>query len=278
MRIIKVFNNNVALVRDDAGDELVVQGRGIAFQARAGDKLDAALIERRFMPEPTGTPEQLAQQVADIPPELLQLAERILSLGPEFDLALDPRATVALADHISIALSRVAAGQKLDNPLEPEVRTLYEREFRLGLRAIEVIREVSSVRLPESEAVSLALHFVNAQAGAQVLSEAVRTAQLIRRILAIIEAEYGEAYANRPPYSEARFATHLRYLFLTHLMGKQHQLLVPQMANSFRDDDPRAYDCASRIAAYIEEKMGWQIGSDETAYMALHIQRMTMAG
>ncbi|MEJ2459242.1 MAG: CAT RNA binding domain-containing protein, partial [Novosphingobium sp.] len=168
MRIIKVFNNNVALVRDENGDELVVQGRGIAFQARAGDRLDVTQIERRFMPEPTGTPEQLAQQVADIPPELLHLAERILSLGSDFDLALDTRATVALADHISIALSRVAAGQKLDNPLELEVRTLYESEFNLGRRAIEVIHEVSGVRLPESEAVSLALHFVNAQAGAQV--------------------------------------------------------------------------------------------------------------
>lgn len=275
MRIVKVFNNNVALVKDDTGHELVVQGRGLAFHTRPGDRLDLALIERRFLPEPTATPEQLAERVADIPLELIAVAEKILALGPEFGLELDQRAVVALADHISIALRRAVAGQTLDNPLEWEVRILYVREINLGLHALDLIHRQSGIRLPASEAVPLALHFVNAQAGAMVLSEAVRTARLIRDILAIIEAEYGAAFAGRPTYSEARFATHLRYLFLSYLAGRRHAPLIGELTRSFRREEPRAYTCAVRIADYLTEKMGWIIGEDETAYLALHIQRMT---
>lgn len=276
MRIVKIFNNNVALVRDAAGRELVVQGRGLAFQAHPGDTLDPKRVERRFFPEATGTPEQLGQQVADIPPELIAVAEEILALGPQFGLELDQRAGLALADHISIALRRIAAGQALDNPLEWEVRTLYGREVALGLNALDVIHARSGIRLPPSEAVPLALHFVNAQAGATVLSEAVRTARLIRDILGIIAEDYGDAFANRPALSEARFATHLRFLFLAHLAGGRHVPLIAELAKSFRAEEPRAYTCAEKIATYIGKKMGWTIGEDETVYLALHIQRMTV--
>ena len=102
MRIVKVFNNNVALVRDDSGRELVVQGRGLAFQAHPGDRLKEALIERRFLPEPTGTPEQLAMMVASIPPELIAVAEEILGLGPTVGLTLDQRAAVAVRESRSL--------------------------------------------------------------------------------------------------------------------------------------------------------------------------------
>lgn len=275
MRVIKVFNNNVALVTDEAGRECVVQGRGVAFQVRPGDTLYPAAIERRYYPEASSTPNQLAQRLADIPPDLVAVAEKILSLGPTFGLELDPRAAVALADHIMIALRRAAVGQFLDAPLEWEVRILYQREVSLGLHALEVIFAHSGVRLPQSESVPLALHFVNAQVGARDLGQAVRTAPLIRDILAIIETEYGESFKNRNPLSEARFATHLRYLFLSNLGGKRHAPLVAQLAKTFRAEEPRAFDCAIRVAEYLNRMMGWQIGDEETAYLALHIQRMT---
>ena len=278
MRIVKVFNNNVALVRDDSGRELVVQGRGLAFQAHPGDRLKEALIERRFLPEPTGTPEQLAMMVASIPPELIAVAEEILGLGPTVGLTLDQRAAVALADHISIALRRIAAGQTLDNPLEWEVRILYVREVNLGLHALEVIRRRTGINLPPSEAVPLALHFVNAQAGARVLSEAVQTARLTRDILEILRAEYGIALARHPSLGEARFATHLRYLFLTHLAGDGYDPLTAGFARSFHLDDARAHRCASRIADYLARKMGWDICADETVYLAFYIHHMASPG
>jgi len=145
MQVIKTFNNNVALVRDDAGREIVVQGRGIAFQVKPGVHLDTNLIERRFVPAPDDQPEQFAQMVADIPTEIIGVTDEILALGPRYGLEMDKRATIALADHIFIALRRQAAGQTFDNPLEWEVRSLYAKEYALGVQAVRLIKDRSGV-------------------------------------------------------------------------------------------------------------------------------------
>lgn len=275
MRVIKVFNNNVALVRDEGGREIVVQGRGVAFQAKPGVRLDSSLVERRFVPAPDDQPEQYAQMVADIPIEIIGVTDEILASGPAHGLEMDKRATVALADHIYIALGRQAAGQSFENPLEWEVRTLYVKEYALGVQALRLIKDRTGVQLPAAEAVPLALHFVNAQVGAGRISEAVQTARLIRDIIDIIESNYGVAFDDENILESARFATHLRYLFIGHLGGKRHKALIADLARSFREQEPQAYECAQKIVHYLTAKMGWDIDEEETMYIALHVQRMT---
>ncbi|PIP00081.1 Transcriptional antiterminator, BglG [uncultured Pleomorphomonas sp.] len=275
MKVVKVFNNNVALVLDEKGREVVVQGRGIAFNANATGRIDAALVDRRFIPQPSDTPEEFAEMVASIPQDHIAVAEEILSLGSGFGLDLDKRVLVALADHISIAIKRHALGQTFDNPLEWEVRLLYVREVNLGSQGLDLIEKRTGVRLPAAEIVPLALHFVNAQIGADQMAEAMRTVQLIREILAIIKAEYGLADDAMTSLGCARFATHLRYLFLSHLSGGRHAPLIAELAKSIREQEPHAYACAERVTRHLTQKMGWSINDDEIVYIALHIQRMT---
>ena len=50
MRVLRVFNNNVVLARDELGREAVLTGRGLGFQRRAGDAVDTSRIARRFIP------------------------------------------------------------------------------------------------------------------------------------------------------------------------------------------------------------------------------------
>lgn len=45
MKIAKVINNNVISVIEN-GKELVIMGRGIAFQKRPGDEVDETKIEK----------------------------------------------------------------------------------------------------------------------------------------------------------------------------------------------------------------------------------------
>lgn len=48
MIIEKVLNNNVVVTRSEAGVETVIMGRGLAFGKSAGDRVDAARIEKTF--------------------------------------------------------------------------------------------------------------------------------------------------------------------------------------------------------------------------------------
>ena len=46
--ISKVINNNVVSAYDDEQHELVIMGRGIAFQKKSGDPIDEERIEKYF--------------------------------------------------------------------------------------------------------------------------------------------------------------------------------------------------------------------------------------
>ena len=51
MIIKKIYNNNIVLVEDEKQLEMVLIGRGIAFHKKAGDPIDAAKAEKRFVIE-----------------------------------------------------------------------------------------------------------------------------------------------------------------------------------------------------------------------------------
>ncbi len=40
MEIVKILNNNVVLTKDEKDNEIIVSGRGLAFQKRNGDRID----------------------------------------------------------------------------------------------------------------------------------------------------------------------------------------------------------------------------------------------
>ena len=49
MIIEKVINNNVITAVDDSGQELVLMGKGIGFQAKAGQSITEDRIEKKFV-------------------------------------------------------------------------------------------------------------------------------------------------------------------------------------------------------------------------------------
>ena len=56
MKVLKTFNNNIALVEDSFHQEMILMGKGIAFGLKKGDSIDSSKIERSI-------PLSLAQQV-----------------------------------------------------------------------------------------------------------------------------------------------------------------------------------------------------------------------
>ena len=47
-RILNPLNHNVALVRNDKGEELIVIGKGIAFGKKKGDLVPKEKVEKLF--------------------------------------------------------------------------------------------------------------------------------------------------------------------------------------------------------------------------------------
>ena len=48
MKIKRIYNNNVVVSNDMSGKEIIIIGRGIAFQKKVGEEIDQVKVEKIF--------------------------------------------------------------------------------------------------------------------------------------------------------------------------------------------------------------------------------------
>ncbi len=275
MNILRVFNNNVVLARDDDGTEVILTGRGLGFQPRLGGPVDPAKVVRVFRPVDDHDPDRMAAQLAGLPAEHVQIVGQALVDAGLAKLAANPAVVVAMADHIGSALARAAAGQTLEYPLLAEVTHLYPQEYAQGKALVEHINAKVEVPLPDSEAVGLTLHLVNAGFSAGDMSYSYKMTGLIQQFLDVISQQFGRDL-DTGSVNVGRFITHLRYLFVR---IHQRQQLSDQrhsaVGTAIRDNYPEAARCAERLGSLVQLRLDAALTEDELSYLALHVARVT---
>ncbi|MEU0104917.1 PRD domain-containing protein [Streptomyces sp. NPDC006251] len=274
MRVKKVFNNNVVLGVDEHGAETVLMGRGIGFQVKPGEVVDTGRAERRFVAK-TMPAERLAALAAEIPLGVIEVMEEVVAAARgRLGEKISEHILLPLADHVHFALARAQTGALIEYPLKWEIENLYPAETEMGAAALEIIERRLGVRLDETEALPLALHFVNAQIGSGDIAATMQMTQWLRVALETIGEDLGVAIDQRS-LDAARFITHLRYLFLRARDGKQVRAADDQIGEAVRNARPLEYACAERLARRMEELFDWQVGREEILYLALHVSRLT---
>ena len=277
MRVTKVFNNNVLLAADDAGTEVVLMGKGLGFQVRAGDAVRTADVERTFVAGGGTTPERIVALLDEIPAEDIDLTQRIVAEARDrLGTHITGHVVVPLADHISFALRRAREDVQIAYPLQWEVLHLYPKEVAFARHALELVREATGVELPALEAVPLALHFVNAQFGAGELSRTVEMTEVFGAVLAIVRSRLG-VELDEESIDVARFITHLRYLFVRQQQGVPPPDMQGVLLEAVRSQHPDAVDAARAIQDLLRERYDWTVTGDEVLYLALHVARLAGA-
>ena len=300
VRVVKVFNNNVVLAAEEDGRLVVFTGRGLGFQKRPGDHLEAARVVQRFVPEDSRDPSNFAQLVSAIPHVHLVLADSLLTtVQAEGLLGSDPGSTtlVALADHLTFALTRLREGIDLTYPLRAEIAHLYPMEMAAGDRIIELVNahladgtlaldpdgDTGTVRqtpvrstrgLPPGEAVAVALHLVNAGLATGDLAATYRMTGMINQVFEVIESFYARPFP-RESVNAARFITHLRYFFVRATQSRQVVETSRELAGAIIAAYPRSHACAVKVRRLLELRLGHPITESETAYLTLHVARLS---
>ena len=274
MDVLKVFNNNVVLARDDTGREVVLTGRGLGFRARPGDLVDRSRIQQTFVPDAQHDTAQLSAFLTEIPPEHLSLAAEILdraqaSLGVKFGQGM----IIPLADHISFAIKRVRQRLDVEYPLRTEVAHLYPAELRVAREAVALVGERTGVALPVDEAVPIALHFVNAMFATDDLSRTFAMTEVFRQVFEVLESAYERSF-DTESIGAARFITHLRYFFVRVDADRQLVENPGSFTGTVRASFPDAYRCAEKVKALLELRLGKPITVDEVVYLTLHVARL----
>ena len=270
MKLLRKINNNAAVAQDKRGREMVVLGRGVGFHTMPCELTDLSVIYRTFYDvDPkyydmvSALPEASVLAGADI----AEQAE--IHLGAE----LNPNLPFTLADHIAFALDRERKGIPLAAPLSYDVQQLYPREYELGLRALETVRIRTGGSLPRAEAVSIALHIINAELEGSDLHSTLAAIAVLEEITATVEQELGVTL-DRASYNYARFAMHIQFLVRRFASGRAVEQGSGQILAELSREYPAVYHCACTVARQIEQRHGWHCSQDEVLYLMLHIYRV----
>lgn len=274
VEILRVFNNNVVLARSAQGDDVVLTGRGLGFQAKPGQAVDESKIVRVFTPDDGRDPDHLGQLVASVPPEHVKLAVAALEAAGLSGLVdSSPSLLVTISDHLSFAIKRVREGINLTYPLETEVGHLFPTELAQGRQVLAAVNANAEVQLPDGEAVAIALHLVNVGFTTGDLSYTYKLTGILQQLLDVVGQTYGRSLDNSS-ISVARFITHPRYLFVRIQSGKQLVGEPSAVGKAIRESQPEAYRCAELVATLLDLRLDTTVTPDETAYLALHIARV----
>ncbi|MBM7052091.1 PRD domain-containing protein [Rothia sp. ZJ1223] len=278
MRISRIYNNNVALATTFKGQEIVVIGKGLAFGKRKGDMIDPTKVEQTFVPDASTTNERLTWSLEQIPSEILSLATELeQQVTQKHGIKIAHSFIIPLADHLNYALVRAQEGVTVDYPLTLEVTQLYPTEVEFGYRALQLVLERTGVKLPENEAIPLALHLVNSQFDYEDMSRTFRMTEVFAQIFDIIGTSYGHE-VDQTAMSVARFVTHLRYLFVRTDQKAQArasaETSMPLVTEAMRTSYPKAFACARKVLLLLEMHLSQELTDDELTYLAIHIARL----
>lgn len=271
--ISKVINNNVVSAYDDEQHELVIMGRGIAFQKKSGDPIDEERIEKVFSIQNKDISEKFKTLLYDIPIEYMQVCEAIIDHArTSLNKNLNDSIYVTLTDHITFAIERHQKGMDIKNALLWEIKRLYKDEFMCGVEAIRIIQDKLNIRLPEDEAGFIAMHIVNAELNEE-MPNVIQITKLIQDILNIVKYHF-QIDLDEESLNYFRFVTHLKFfgqrLFNETQMENQNEFLYEVV----KEKNTAAFQCAEKINDYVQKEYNRSLIEDEMLYLTLHIDRV----
>lgn len=279
MRIKKVINNNILCVIDEKGNEMIITGRGIGFKRRTGEFVDAASVEKIYRMEGKTERKKLRELVAQIPLEHLKLTQELIDyIKSQISQPLNESLLITLADHISFALQRKAQGIEFNNPLSGSIMCYYPTEYQLGQHCLKTIEDEYHISLHPDEASFIALHIVNAELNTN-MSQMQDMTKLLDGCIRVTEFYYNTKF-DRQSLDFSRFVIHLRYLAQRLFLNKTMEDATAESDVMFRELIKRNckehYECACRIASYIESNYNKQVSDEEKIYITIHLKRLNM--
>lgn len=270
MRIIRKINNSAAVALDSRGREIIVLGKAIGFPKVPYELEDMSLIDRTFY----DIDPRYSEMVSTLPQEVLLASADIADDAQMvLDTMLNPNLPLTLADHLNFAMERLRSGMNLTIPIAYDIRHIYPREFRLGEKALAILHDYTGVTLPDSEAVSIAMHLINAQIENSEIHSLVKIIQILEAIDGIVEREMNITL-DKDSYSYYRFSMHIRYLVERLMTTTQSDSDNSQMLKSLAREYPKTYMCAKKVGTYLRQTGNWNCSDEELLYLMLHINRV----
>ncbi|WP_195486778.1 PRD domain-containing protein [Lacticaseibacillus paracasei] len=277
MKVVKkVYNNNVVLVINEKGHEEIIMGKGIGFNLRAKETFDEAKlsIDKTFVVEDEQSINNLPDILNTIDYSDIELASDIIKQGEKvLGYKCSTSILLTLSDHISFMLQRARQNAFFNAPLEWDIKMLYPSEYEYSLKAVELMRERTGIKIPDQEAAFIALHFINSHYDNRDMQETVFITKVIQNVVNIASYHYGRPF-DRSSYNFSRFVTHMRYFVRRQVRGEDlsaDSSILGAVSKKYIND----YQCALKIKSFLEKEYKWQLSSSEVLYLTLYLNRLS---
>ena len=274
-RILNPMNNNVSLVRNSKGEELIVVGKGISFGKKKGDLISEDQVEKVFRMKTEESRENFMALLKDVPLDFITVTYEIIdNLSKKYQYPVQEYLYVTLTDHIYCSYQAISQGRYKDSNL-PDISVKYPIAFQIAQEAFEIYRQKLIENFPEDEIIRIAYHFINAEGENEV--EVVESIDKRKEILKRVESVLKSYKIQRTPENNNfydRFMIHLNY-FLDYLdRSRDDNQSLLDMEKHIKNTYPEAFEIGSKIYEIIAQETGVDLYKSERVYLVLHIQRL----
>lgn len=276
MKISQILNNNVALVKR-GGNEVFVVAKGIGFRKKKGQEISEEEVEKMYILDSFDMLDHFSYLLSHSDPNDILLINNIISYGEKrLNIEASDYLSLALLDHLEFLLKRVEKQQFIKSPLIWDTKRYYPDHFKVGLKALKMIEEQKGLQLPEDEAVSLCLHFVNMEESRENRKDYVIEMRTLADLVSIIEHHFNVTL-DEESTNYMRFTTHLQYFVQRIIEGKifndgsEILELYKQVSQLY----PESFKAVQKMKIYVQSEFKLDISVNEETYLMLHINRVT---
>lgn len=275
MQVRQRLNNNVVLV-DDADQQMIIMGKGIGYKAYPGDQINESLIERTFILRNNAENEidQVKALINEVPIEYIILSDNILKFAKEeLNADFGVGMLVSLADHIFSAIDRKKKNIQMISPLHWDIKQLYPTEVKIGEQAVKYIAQELKVDLEDTEATSIAMHFISSGNNYDSIQQAMNFTKIISDIITIIQYHF-QIKIDQNSIVFSRLVSHLQYFLIRQVKEISMMDLSDEMIKIVINQYQSSFQCAEKINNYLQQNHQIKASLQEEIYLTMHIERV----
>lgn len=267
--VLKPFNHNVVYCRcSDSKNECIILGKGVGFGVKEGQYVDEKNIEKVLYIFDDSTIRKFNSLIENIDGDIVGVTEEIIEYALSlFECKLNENLHITLLDHINFAVIRYKSGIEITNPFLFEIKSMYKKEFKIAVKAVDIINKKLNINLPEDEAAFIAMH-IHAAANNIPISQAALTTNVIAASIKYIEDTLG-INIDKESIEYIRLITHIR--FAADRARKKisiENLLIDTIKEKYK----HSFKIAKNLSEMLSKEFFIEFSEGEIGYIALHLE------
>lgn len=275
-KTFKIVNNNIVIVKDSNGREMIAIGKGLGFKKNKNDIVYPDEIMKTYIYLDRQKNLNLAL-FEEVPFEVIEVSQHIIdyatkTLNQKYNVNL----LVSLSDHIDFSVKQFKQGNNTAKLFNEEIKRFYKDEYQIGKYAVQYINKTLHVDLPRDEATSIAFHLIVASQE----KTNIETRELLEGVNEIVNitVKYLGKPIDEDSLAYSRYIIHLKF-FLSRIVSMSNQALHGnEKFSSIFGQLVTKYDqvekCIQEISKLINEKFNYRCTDEDCIYLMVHIVRL----